>query len=112
MGKYFGGRKGIGRPTNMLVNLYAIKYKEYYGCKLPEREEYKLHFAIVEFFNSHGLDLKKDEDKDWFMENVLDGLFEKYDDLGYSSSQFPKFCANSLKTWVIDNIINNISKYK
>ena len=109
VGKYFGKKKiDNGRPTNILVNLYKIKYENYYGCKLSEREESKLHFAIVEFFKSHSLDFKKEEDKDWFIDNVLDVLFERYDNLGYSTPDFPRFCANNLKTWVIDNIINNI----
>lgn len=114
VGKYFGERTSStnGRPTNILVNLYKIKYEKYYNCKLSEREENKLHFAIVEFFKSHSLDFKKEEDKDWFIENVLDVLFERYDKLGYSSIDFPKFCANNLKTWVIDNIINNIPNKK
>ena len=46
------------------------------------------------------------------MDNVLEGLFEKYDSLGYSSPEFPRFCANNLKTFVIDNIINNIPNKK
>lgn len=113
VGKYFGEKKtNNGRPTNILVNLYKIKYENYYGCKLSEREESKLHFAIVDFFKSHSLDFKKEEDKDWFTDNVLDVLFERYDKLGYSSVDFPRFCANNLKTWVIDNIINNISNKK
>ena len=113
MGKYFGEKKtNNGRPTNILVNLYKIKYENYYGCKLSEREESKLHFAIVDFFKSHSLDFKKEEDKDWFIDNVLDVLFERYDTLGYSSVDFPRFCANNLKTWVIDNIINNIPNKK
>ena len=113
VGKYFGKKKiDNGRPTNILVNLYKIKYENYYGCKLSEREESKLHFAIVEFFKSHSLDFKKEEDKDWFVDNVLEGLFEKYDSLGYSSPEFPRFCANNLKTFVIDNIINNIPNKK
>ncbi len=114
VGKYFGERTSStnGRPTNILVNLYKIKYEKYYDCKLSEREESKLHFAIVEFFKSHSLDFKKEEDKDWFIENVLDVVFERYDQLGYSSIDFPKFCANNLKTWVIDNIINNIPNKK
>ena len=113
VGKYFGEKKtNNGRPTNILVNLYKIKYEKYYDCKLSEREESKLHFAIVEFFKSHSLDFKKEEDKDWFIENVLDVVFERYDKLGYSSIDFPKFCANNLKTWVIDNIINNIPNKK
>ena len=113
VGKYFGEKKtNNGRPTNILVNLYKIKYENYYGCKLSEREESKLHFAIVEFFKSHSLDFKNEEDKDWFIENVLDVVFERYDKLGYSSIDFPKFCANNLKTWVIDNIINNIPNKK
>ena len=113
VGKYFGKKKiDNGRPTNILVNLYKIKYENYYGCKLSEREESKLHFAIVEFFKSHSLDFKDEEDKDWFVDNVLEGLFEKYDSLGYSSPEFPRFCANNLKTFVIDNIINNIPNKK
>lgn len=113
VGKYFGEKKtNNGRPTNILVNLYKIKYENYYGCKLSEREESKLHFAIVDFFKSHSLDFKKEEDKDWFIDNVLDVLFERYDTLGYSSVDFPRFCANNLKTWVIDNIINNIPNKK
>lgn len=113
VGKYFGKKKiDNGRPTNILVNLYKIKYENYYGCKLSEREESKLHFAIVEFFKSHSLDFKKEEDKDWFIDNVLDVLFERYDNLGYSTPDFPRFCANNLKTWVIDNIINEIPNKK
>lgn len=113
VGKYFGEKKtNNGRPTNILVNLYKIKYENYYGCKLSEREESKLHFAIVDFFKTHSLDFKKEEDKDWFTDNVLDVLFERYDKLGYSSVDFPRFCANNLKTWVIDNIINNIPNKK
>ena len=113
VGKYFGKKKiDNGRPTNILVNLYKIKYENYYGCKLSEREESKLHFAIVEFFKSHSLDFKDEGDKDWFVDNVLEGLFEKYDSLGYSSPEFPRFCANNLKTFVIDNIINNIPNKK
>ena len=113
VGKYFGEKKtNNGRPTNILVNLYKIKYENYYGCKLSEREESKLHFAIVDFFKSHSLDFKKEEDKDWFIDNVLDVLFERYDKLGYSSVDFPRFCANNLKTWVIDNIINDIPNKK
>ena len=113
VGKYFGKKKiDNGRPTNILVNLYKIKYENYYGCKLSEREESKLHFAIVEFFKSHSLDFKKEEDKDWFIDNVLDVLFERYDNLGYSTPDFPRFCANNLKTFVIDNIINNIPNKK
>lgn len=113
VGKYFGKKKiDNGRPTNILVNLYKIKYENYYGCKLSEREENKLHFAIVEFFKSHSLDFKKEEDKDWFIDNVLDVLFERYDNLGYSTPDFPRFCANNLKTWVIDNIINEIPNKK
>lgn len=114
MGKYFNSKKSnnIGRPTNILVNLYKKRYENYYGCKLSTREEDKLHFAIVEFFNNHALDFKVEEDKDWFVDNVLDGLFEKYDYLGYSSKEFPRFCANSLKTFLIDNIINNIPNKK
>lgn len=113
VGKYFGEKKtNNGRPTNILVNLYKIKYENYYGCKLSEREESKLHFAIVDFFKTHSLDFKKEEDKDWFIDNVLDVLFERYDKLGYSSVDFPRFCANNLKTWVIDNIINDIPNKK
>lgn len=113
VGKYFGEKKtNNGRPTNILVNLYKIKYENYYGCRLSEREESKLHFAIVDFFKTHSLDFKKEEDKDWFTDNVLDVLFERYDKLGYSSVDFPRFCANNLKTWVIDNIINNIPNKK
>lgn len=113
VGKYFGEKKtNNGRPTNILVNLYKIKYENYYGCKLSEREESKLHFAIVDFFKTHSLDFKKEEDKDWFIDNVLDVLFERYDKLGYSSVDFPRFCANNLKTWIIDNIINNIPNKK
>lgn len=113
VGKYFGEKKtNNGRPTNILVNLYKIKYENYYGCKLSEREESKLHFAIVDFFKTHSLDFKKEEDKDWFTDNVLDVLFERYDKLGYSSVDFPRFCANNLKTWVIDNIINDIPNKK
>ena len=113
VGKYFGKKKiDNGRPTNILVNLYKIKYENYYGCKLSEREESKLHFAIVDFFKNHALDFKNEGDKDWFVDNVLEGLFEKYDSLGYSSPEFPRFCANNLKTFVIDNIINNIPNKK
>lgn len=114
VGKYFGQKKSTNdsRPTTILVNLYRIKYKAYYGKELSEREEDKLHFAIVEFFKNHALDFKKEEDKDWFVDNVLEGLFEKYDSLGYSSPEFPRFCANNLKTFVIDNIINNIPNKK
>lgn len=114
VGKYFGQKKSTNdsRPTTILVNLYKIKYKAYYGKDLSEREENKLHFAIVDFFKTHSLDFKKEEDKDWFTDNVLDVLFERYDKLGYSSVDFPRFCANNLKTWVIDNIINNIPNKK
>lgn len=114
VGKYFGQKKSTNdsRPTTILVNLYRIKYKAYYGKELSEREENKLHFAIVEFFKNHALDFKNEKDKDWFIDNVLDGLFEKYDSLGYASPEFPRFYANNLKTWVIDNIINNIPNKK
>ena len=114
VGKYFGQKKSTNdsRPTTILVNLYKIKYKAYYGKDLSEREENKLHFAIVDFFKNHALDFKDEEDKDWFVDNVLEGLFEKYDSLGYSSPEFPRFCANNLKTFVIDNIINNIPNKK
>lgn len=114
VGKYFGQKKSTNdsRPTTILVNLYRIKYQAYYGKELSEREENKLHFAIVEFFKNHALDFKNEKDKDWFIDNVLDGLFEKYDSLGYASPEFPRFYANNLKTWVIDNIINNIPNKK
>ena len=114
VGKYFGQKKSTnnGRPTTILVNLYKIRYKAYYGVDLPSREEDKLHFAIADFFKNHALSFKFEEDKDWFIENVLDGLFEKYDSLGYSSPNFPRFCANSLNTFVIDNIINNVPNKK
>ena len=114
VGKYFGQKKSTNdsRPTTILVNLYKIKYKAYYGKDLSEREENKLHFAIVDFFKNHALDFKDEWDKDWFVDNVLEGLFEKYDSLGYSSPEFPRFCANNLKTFVIDNIINNIPNKK
>lgn len=114
VGKYFGQKKSTNdsRPTTILVNLYKIKYKAYYGKDLSEREENKLHFAIVDFFKNHALDFKDEGDKDWFVDNVLEGLFEKYDSLGYSSPEFPRFCANNLKTFVIDNIINNIPNKK
>lgn len=108
VGKYYGQKKSNtnGRPTNLLVNIYKGKYKIYYGEELSKREEDKLHFAITEFFKLHCLDFKKEEDTDWFIDNVLDGLFEKYDELGYSSVDFPRFCANHLKTFIIDNIID------
>ena len=110
VGKYFNSKNPInnGRPTNILVNLYKKRYENYYGCKLSEREESKLHLAIVEFFKNHALDFKNEGDKDWFIENVLDELFEKYDKLGYASKEFPRFCANSLKTFLIDNLIDNV----
>lgn len=113
MGKYFGEGKGIGRPTNILVNLYKIKYELYYECRLTEKEESALHSAIVYFFKAHSLDLKYEEDKDWFIDNVLDVIFERYDDLGYSNAEYPRFIPRHLATdWLIDNIINNVSIYE
>ena len=114
MGKYFGQNKSNinGRSTNLLVNIYKGKYKIYYGEEISEREENELHFAIVKFFELHCLDFKFEEDIDWFIDNVLDGLFKKYDELGYSSASFPRFRPAYLAAdWLIDNIIDNKPAY-
>lgn len=105
-------RKYFSSEMVILVQLYILKYEEYYGEKCPNAY-YNIANKIKEFCKRHSINYREECDRDWFIENVLDVVFERYDELGYSSAKYPRFSPTHLITdWVIDNIINNVSMYE
>lgn len=111
VGKYFRGRssnKMCSRATNQFVYLFKTKYEDYYNIKCTIKED-KLHYEIRKSFDIFGLDIHDMGDREWFIKNVLDVLFERYDELGYSEGK--TFGAGHLHVeWLMNNLVNNIPK--
>ena len=109
--KYFkDDSKPMPRVTTNLVYLFKVKYENYYGKKCNIKED-KLHYEIRQSFDVFGLDIYDEGDRDWYEKNVLQDLFKKYDDLGYSEGK--TFGAGHLHVeWLMNNLVNNIPNKK
>lgn len=110
MAKYFEKRKPLPRVTNALVELFKVKYEGYYGetCKIKSE---KLDYELRQSFEIFNLNIYSQEDRDWYEHNVLDDLFKKYDDLGYSEGK--KFGAGHLHVdWLMVSLVNGIKNEK
>ena len=109
MGKYFKETdRRCPRVTTNLVYLFKVKYENYYGKKCNIKED-KLHYEIERSFELFELDIYDPGDREWYEKNVLQDLFKKYDDLGYSEGS--KFCAGHLHVdWLMYKLVNNIPK--
>ena len=110
MAKYFEKKKPLPRVTNELVELFKVKYEGYYGetCKIKSE---KLDYELRQSFEIFNLNIYSQEDRDWYEHNVLDDLFKKYDDLGYSEGK--KFGAGHLHVdWLMVSLVNGIKNEK
>ena len=109
--KYFkDDSKPLPRVTTALVSLFKVKYENYYGKKCNIKDD-KLHYEIRQSFEVFGLDIYDVGDRDWYEHNVLQDLFKKYDDLGYSEGK--AFGAGHLHVeWLMINLVNNIPNKK
>ncbi|MGM9834608.1 MAG: hypothetical protein ACI31M_02360 [Bacilli bacterium] len=109
--KYFKDTsKSLPRVTTELVNLFKVKYESYYGSKCKIKDD-KLHYEIRQSFDVFGLDIYDVSDREWYENNVLQDLFKKYDDLGYSEGK--TFGAGHLHVeWLMNNLVNNIPNKK
>lgn len=90
--KYFNKSSNTlkSRVTNELISSFKIKYKQYYGEKCSSKDD-RLHYEIRRSFEVLELDIYNPHDREWYEENVLHELFERYDDLGYASQKFPRY---------------------
>lgn len=115
MGKYFGeGQSRIKDPRDKAVSLLAcifrFKYKKYYGIECPNNS-YKVRSEIIKSFELFELDIYNSNNREWYMRNVLEVIFERYDKLGYSEGG--RFCAGHLHVdWLMYRLVNNIPRYK
>ena len=108
MSKYFENKKLLPRVTNELVELFKVKYEEYYGVKCRAKSS-RIDYELRLSFEIFDLDIYKEEDRDWYRDNVLKDIFKKYDDLGYSSGE--KFCVGHLHVeWLMIKLLREVSK--
>lgn len=110
MSKIFKKSNYLPRVTNELIRLFKVKYESYYetSCKIKDD---KLNYEFRQSFDIFNLDIYSQEDRDWYITNVLDDLFKRYDDLGYSEGQ--KFGAGHLHVdWLMINLVNGIKNEK
>lgn len=110
MSKLFKKNTKSPRVTNELIMLFKVKYESYYEttCKINDD---KLNWEFRKSFEIFNLNIYSQEDRDWYIENVLNDLFKKYDDLGYSEGH--RFGAGHLHVdWLMVNLVNGVKNEK
>ena len=94
-----------------LVNYYIEEYESYYKEKFPRKQKDRLYNEMVEFYDTWTYSDGNLVPVDDFKQRVLHDLFKKYNDLGYESRKYPRFCIGNLHVnWLMDNLINH-TKY-
>ena len=91
---------GMDKTISALKDLYM----KYYGITLS-RPRNQFESNIDSMYRILGLDIANEDDVYVAVVDILPRMFENYEKLGYSSTQFPKLCIGSLAVaWVVTGL--------
>lgn len=91
---------GMDKTISALKDLYM----KYYGITLS-RPRNQFESNIDSMYRILGLDIANEDDVYVAVVDILPRMFENYEKLGYSSTQFPKLCIGSLAvSWVVTGL--------
>ena len=93
-------QNGMDKTISALKDLYM----KYYGITLS-RPRNQFESNIDSMYRILGLDISNEDDVYVAVVDILPRMFENYEKLGYSSTQFPKLCIGSLAVaWVVTGL--------
>lgn len=93
---------------SQLVDYFITEYESYYGEKFPRTQRDRLYKELLKCYFRWTYPSGVPLTVSGFKSHILRNIFKKYDDLGYSTCNYPKFCIGHLHvSWLMENLVKH-----